>query len=68
MKLGCQGQVDALKKTRCRYELKMSPVLFLDWGTRFQSSKIVILITSLQIVILTSNFLVFRGKLIRCKR
>ena len=30
----------------------MSPVLFLDWGTRFQSSKIVILITSLQIVVL----------------
>ena len=53
MKLCSQGQFDTLKRLDVGINCKMPPVLFLDWGTRFQSSKRVVLITSLQIVVLT---------------
>ena len=38
MKFRCQGRVDTLEEITCGSELLSTPMLFLDLGTRFQTS------------------------------
>ena len=53
MEFDFDGKFDMLRKLDVNLYFKMSPVLFLDRGTIFQTSKLVVLIALLQNVVLT---------------